>query len=118
MENYRVEYDNDLCESTTSGVIGNIWSSTLNFGGLTLTNNNTQLASWVQGTPAVLNGNVTIAVSKPGILDLPCCNGTFRFCLKVKLTDVDGYICEKLICGSTELRSLEQFPGDLQFEKN
>ena len=118
MDNYRVDYDNDLCVPTTNGVIGNIWSSTLNFSGLTLTNNNTQLASWVQGTPAVLNGNVEISVSKPGILNLPCCNGTFRFCLKVKITDVNGNVCEKLICGSTELKSLQESTGELKLKEN
>jgi len=112
MDNFQVEYDHDPCEPANSGVIGNISSSTTNFSGLTITNNNSQLVSWIQGTPAVLNGNLEISVSKPGILNLPCCNGMFRFCLKVRLTDVNGNVCEKLICGSSALKSLTQFSGD------
>ncbi len=112
MDNFQVTYINDLCKTASPGVIGNIVSSTGNFTGLILTNNNSQAVSWVQGSPAVLNGKIRMVVSKPGVLDLPCCDGTFEFCLKVKLTDINGNVCEKTFCRSLELKSPTQFPGD------
>ncbi|MEM7087628.1 MAG: FG-GAP repeat protein [Bacteroidota bacterium] len=116
--NHNTTYNNDLCATPPSGTIGNLKSRRTNWGGLVLNNNNTQNLSWNTGTPTILTGHAKIKVSKPGILELPCCTGKFHFCLNVKLTDSIGNVCEKQVCGVLNLESLRPYPNDFQFKES
>jgi hypothetical protein len=104
MLDYHVEYGNDLCKPTNMGIFGNISSPNNSLGGLALTDNGTQSISWNPGTPNAFNGNINLNISKPNILNLPCCDGKMSFCLKVKITDVNCNVCEKIVCGSLDLK--------------
>ncbi len=114
MVDYHVEYENNLCKPANMGIFGNISSPNAVFNGLLIDGNNSQVVSWLPGNPAVLNGNIKLNISKPGILNLPCCNGKMYFCLKVKITDVNCNVCEKIVCGSISLnpKKLTPFPND------
>ncbi|PKP14034.1 MAG: hypothetical protein CVU08_02265 [Bacteroidetes bacterium HGW-Bacteroidetes-3] len=110
MVDYHVTYENDLCKPANLGIFGNISSPNNTVSGLVLTDNGTQSISWNPGTPGVFNGNIKLNITKPNILNLPCCNGKMYFCLKVKITDVNCNVCEKIVCGSLDLltKTLQQ----------
>jgi len=109
---YHMEYNTDLCQPKNLGIFGNITSPNANFSGLVLTDNGTQDLTWSLGTPSVLNGAVKINISKPNIVNLPCCNGKFYFCLKIRFKDVNCNVCEKIVCGVLNLKDIKltQFP--------
>jgi len=109
---YHTEYNTDLCQPKNLGVFGNINSPNTNFSGLVLADNGTQDLTWQLGTPSVLNGVIRIYISKSNILNLPCCNGKFYFCLKISFKDVNCNVCEKIVCGVLNLneQNLTQFP--------
>ncbi|PKP14553.1 MAG: hypothetical protein CVU07_14275, partial [Bacteroidetes bacterium HGW-Bacteroidetes-23] len=96
------------------GVFGNISSPNNTVAGLVLTDNGAQSISWIPGAPGVFNGNIRLNISKPNILNLPCCNGKMDFCIKVKITDVNCNVCEKIVCSSIILnpKKLTPFPND------
>jgi len=122
MADYHVAYENDLCKPANMGIFGNIYSPNNTVGGLVLADNGTQSISWNPGSPSVFNGNIKLNISKPNILNLPCCNGVMYFCLKVKVTDVNCNVCEKFVCGSINLnpKKLTPLPSDTKplFKKN
>ncbi|MDP2059406.1 MAG: hypothetical protein Q8J97_06695, partial [Flavobacteriaceae bacterium] len=114
MLDYHLAYGDDLCKPANMGIFGNISSPNNSLGGLVLADNGTQSISWNPGAPGVFNGNIKLNISKPNILNLPCCNGKMYFCLKVKITDVNCNVCEKIVCGSLDLltKSITQLPVD------
>ena len=114
MVDYHVTYANDLCKPANMGIFGNISSPNNTVAGLVLTDNGTQSISWNPGAPGVFNGNIKLNITKPNILNLPCCNGKMDFCLKVKITDVNCNVCEKIVCGSLDLltKTIIQLPAD------
>ncbi|MBZ0327563.1 MAG: hypothetical protein K8F54_08180, partial [Altibacter sp.] len=117
MIDYHAEYESESCKPKDIGIFGNINSTTTNFGGLLLTDNNTHAPVWEAGSPSVLNGSIGILISKPNLFDIRNCrNSKFYFCLKVKMTDTDCNICEQIVCGTLELGP-SQFPGGGVFKK-
>jgi len=52
------------------------------------------------GTP---NGLIALNFIAPDIVNLDCCSGVVYYCFKVKLTDVNCNVCEKIVCGSFEI---------------
>jgi len=122
MLDYHVTYLSPDCQPTDMGIFGNIFSPNLTVGGLSLNNNNTHSVSWLPGTPFLLNDWIICRISRPAILNLPCCNGTLHFCLKVRLKDINCNVCEKIICRSFRLNdnyvpcpgkpwTITRFPG-------
>lgn len=61
--------------------------------------------NWALGNPILFTParNVPISILRPDVLNIPCCNGTFYYCLKVTIKDVNCNICEKVICSSAPL---------------
>lgn len=121
MVDYHLEYENDLCKPANMGIFGNLSSPNAVFNGLLIDGNHSQVISWLPGSPAALNGNIKLNISKPGILNLPCCNGKMYFCLKIKITDVNCNVCEKIVCGFINLKDkkITQNPtGDIKTKNN
>lgn len=109
------EYNETDCKPANLGNFGTLSSPTGAIGGLQLQNNNEFNLNWTIGTPSVINGNIKLNIAKPAILNLSCCNGKFYFCLKVKVTDVNCNVCEKIVCGVINLKDIGiiQVPSDV-----
>jgi uncharacterized repeat protein (TIGR01451 family) len=105
MLDYHVVYSSPACKPANMGIFGNIFSPNTLVGGLTINNNNSHSVGWGLGTPTILNNNIRLVISRPGIIDLPCCNGTMYFCLKIRIKNVNCDVCEKIVCGRFNLRS-------------
>lgn len=111
---YHFTYSNPNCKPPGIGKnLGNLITSTGTIGGgLTLKTPNTwanNLLIWNAGTPVMFKGGQTINVriQRPLILPLPCCNGKFYYCLKVRLRDVKCRICEKIVCFEVPMGALD-----------
>ena len=50
---------------------------------------------------------INVRILRPLILPLPCCNGKFYYCLKVRLRDVKCRICEKIVCFEVPMGTLD-----------
>jgi len=97
---YHVEYNHPSCRPADMGIFGTLSTQDYNLNGLVLdsiTNNTTNL-TWLPGNPAILNNTVNFSISKPGVLDVPCCKADFYFCIKVSVKDVNCNVCEKVLC--------------------
>ncbi|MBU2527429.1 MAG: hypothetical protein KKC03_12605 [Bacteroidetes bacterium] len=95
---YHFTYSDPACQPANLGVFGNLSSNQNVLNGLNLSGSGTQVVNWKAGNPAVFNGQIPLKISKPNILKLTCCKGTFTVCLKVKVVDVNCNVCEKLVC--------------------
>jgi len=95
---YHVTYGDPACRPASLGIFGNLSSNQSVLNGLNLNGSGTQVLDWTAGTPGVFNGQIPIKISKPSILKLSCCKGTFSFCLKIKIVDVNCNVCEKIVC--------------------
>jgi len=95
---YHVTYGDPACRPASLGIFGNLSSNQSTLNGLNLNGSGTQVLDWTAGTPGVFNGQIPIKISKPSILKLSCCKGTFSFCLKIKIVDVNCNVCEKIVC--------------------
>ena len=49
------------------------------------------------------NGIVGMNFIAPGVVNLDCCSGKVFYCFKVRVKDVNCNVCEKIVCGSSEL---------------
>lgn len=113
---YHYTYGNPECKPANLGIFGTLSSSQNNLNGLNLSGNGNQVISWTAGSPAVFNGQIPIKISKPNILKLSCCKGTFNVCLKVKVVDVNCNVCEKLVCIELPLEEQKIISNDLPSE--
>jgi uncharacterized repeat protein (TIGR01451 family) len=104
MMDYHVTYSNLECKPANMGIFGNLYSPTLTVGGLLINNNNTHSINWGLGSPVVLNHSIIIKITKPAISALDCCTGIVYFCLKVRIKDVNCNVCEKILCGSFNIK--------------
>ena len=111
---YHFTYSNSACKPPGIGShLGHLITSTGTIGGgLTLRTPNAianNLLIWETGTPVMFTGGQTINVRilRPLILPLPCCNGKFYYCLKVRLKDVKCRICEKIVCFEVPMGTLD-----------
>jgi uncharacterized repeat protein (TIGR01451 family) len=104
MLDYHVTYSSAECKTLNMGIFGNIISPNTSVGGLNLTYNNTNSLSWILGSPVVLNNKIRLTITKPSILSLSCCSGKIYFCLKVRIKDVNCKVCEKVVCGSFNIK--------------
>ena len=105
MANYDVAYSAADCQPADMGIFGMLSTQQSQWGNLTLQpgDNHTASLTWSPGgTPTVLNGSVVVDVSQPAVLDIECCEVEFSFCLKVRVTDVNCNVCERLLCFSPE----------------
>jgi uncharacterized repeat protein (TIGR01451 family) len=64
--------------------------------------------TWTGANPINLasatgNGSVILNFISPDIVNLPCCTGTVFYCFKVRVKDVNCNVCEKIVCGSSEI---------------
>lgn len=57
--------------------------------------------SWTFTTAAVVNGNVTLDLRFPGVLNLSCCANKVEYCFNVEYIDADCNICENTTCSSS-----------------
>lgn len=110
---YQYTYGDEACKPANLGIFGNLSSSQNILNGLNLSGNGDQVIRWTAGSPAVFNGQIPIKISKPNILKLSCCKGTFNVCLKVKVVDVNCNVCEKLVCIELPLEEQKIISNDL-----
>lgn len=115
MVDYHIEYSNDDCKPDDMGNFGTLSSSTSSLVSLLLNtnDNNTSSLSWLLGSPSVINSSVNLDIIDPLTLNLDCCDVTFSFCIKVRVTDVNCNVCEKIICFSSDQQQ-EPEPCDLE----
>lgn len=104
MVDYHIEYSEDDCKPDDLGIFGTLTTSTINLGALLLNSgdNGTSSLSWLSGSPSIINNSVNLDILYPDVLNLDCCDVTFSFCLKVRVTDVNCNVCEKIICYSND----------------
>ncbi|HFX17699.1 MAG TPA: hypothetical protein ENK64_00970 [Flavobacteriales bacterium] len=105
MADYHVVYNNKACQPQNMGVFGNLSSTMSTAGNLILVGNHTHSLNWELGSPTAFNGNIPIQIGVPDIVKLSCCSGKYYFCLKVKITDVNCNVCEKMVCGEINLKT-------------
>jgi uncharacterized repeat protein (TIGR01451 family) len=105
MLDYHVVYSSPDCKPLSMGIFGTIFSPNTTIGGLLINNNSSHTVGWGLGTPTILNNTIKLTISRPGILNLSCCNGVLYFCLKVRVKNVDCKVCEKIVCGKFNLKS-------------
>lgn len=101
---YHVQYSSSECKPSNMGIFGNVFSPNVNVGGLVLNGNGSHSLTWLPGSPVLLNHTIRLSISKPSILGLSCCNGIVYFCLKVRIKDVNCRVCEKIVCGSFNIK--------------
>jgi len=104
MIDYHIEYSNPDCKPDDMGNFGTLSTTTTTLGSLLLNagDNNTSSLSWLLGSPAVINNTVNLNIIDPLVLNLDCCDVEFYFCLKIRVTDVNCDVCEKIICFSSD----------------
>ena len=105
MMDYHAEYSNPLCKRANIGMLGVLSSTTSSLGTLNFdnTSNNTHSLVWKLGAPSVLNNQqVNLSVTQPLVLQLPCCDVKFYYCLKVRVKDINCNVCEKILCSGPE----------------
>ena len=61
-------------------------------------------SSWA----TLANGLIALNFIAPDILNLDCCTGTVYYCFKVRIKDVNCNVCEKIVCGSSEIPRKKQ----------
>ena len=101
MVDYHAVYSEQDCKPVNMGVnIGNITTTTTSLNSLALVanQNNSQVLTWLSGTPTVVNSQISFTVQKPAVLNLSCCSVQLWFCIKLKVKDINCNICEKLLC--------------------
>lgn len=113
---YHYNYEDEACKPGNLGIFGTLSSNQNNLNGLILSGNGNQVISWAAGNPTIYNGQIPIKITKPNILKLDCCTGTFNICLKVKITDVNCKVCEKIICIELPLQEQKIISNDLPVE--
>lgn len=70
--------------------------------------------TWSGPTPINLsgaynpNGIVGLNFVAPDIVNLDCCSGKVYYCFKVRVKDVNCNVCEKIVCGSSEIPKQKQ----------
>ncbi|MBN4083020.1 DUF11 domain-containing protein, partial [bacterium AH-315-A23] len=103
MVDYHVIYSNEDCKPDDMGNFGTLSTTATTLASLLLNagDNNTSSLSWLLGSPSVINNTVNLDIINPLVLNLDCCDVEIYFCLKVRVTDVNCNVCEKIICYSS-----------------
>lgn len=105
MVGYDITYSAADCQPADMGIFGLLSTQQIQWNNLTINpgDNHTASLTWSSGaSPTVLNGSVVVDVSQPAVLDIECCEVEFSFCLKVRVTDVNCNVCERMLCFSPE----------------
>ncbi len=134
---YHAEYSNPLCQPTNMGNLtghiqpfvgsdnnNNYWDfNSLPGTGTpyltlqTVINPVNSALTWTGTNPIDLtgsswatfaNGLIALNFIAPDILNLDCCAGRVYYCFKVRIKDVDCNVCEKIVCGSSEIPKKRQ----------
>jgi len=107
MIDYHAVYNEPDCKplnmGSNGGNIGNMTTTTLNLSSLVLSTtnnnqNNSHVLTWLPGSAAIINNQISFTVQKPAVLNLTCCNVQFWFCIKLRVKDINCNVCEKILC--------------------
>ncbi|MCP9757654.1 hypothetical protein EGI26_21025 [Lacihabitans sp. CCS-44] len=104
-------------QSISGGLPFNIGGSTGLLQAMALQNPNNirNQISWNLGQPTSFNltKSIPLSIMRPDLLNIPCCNGEFYYCLKITIKDANCNVCEKLICSKAPLYKPISLPDNI-----